>query len=1009
MLVCEIGLKSLSKNIASRMALVEILYRVQALRGETSWLLECTGDGELLSAICYLETSDLSQTNSEYNEVAEKAKNLLLETNFQDHMQVELCSRLSRCCLNLKEYQLSMACCKRIAQIPFDETQEIKTELLKSLAKWRASLEWTFGQTLAYISEDRRGSTEEISLCSDALFHFASSVKLCSLLGMQQYPILLSSLKAACNLILDRKIPKSKFVRPLEIAAEHAARSMKGSTTSIPTADIEFLLGFFLLLLDAQSVESRFAEGIPVLDGALSVLPRKYDSLLWQLKVVFLTKTGKGKAEIIKILNESNESPEVTAKIWYTLTQASEETEKKASAFVNAIKVLPDDNLMKAEYMIEYGSWYFSVLGSLEESLRSVRDARAIIQRSIAGSGTGEIAVEATLRHSLLVINAWTSESMMVQTAPEKLHAAREAIRNLTDLLQKTYQAFCRPLDPNAGGKKKTEDFKPEATTEAWPAKPEDWILFEWSNTVRSRVRSDGSNKSVISKMAMLEPQAFLLGLSCLFSLLDQMQMPLECMIVLSAMDLISSEVLDSKEIAAHVIFQMSRVLKSIGLEQAAMIRKKYAEGLLLLGSNAVTKPDINPKYATKCTAVLQQLWLQELRYNNAVHDLVEAERVANNILDSSLVFPNEEVVAEVTLYLSFVSCARNLNFETMRFALESLRACKRVPVYGNLLLNLIRMCHQNEWNNRGDTILNGAMAQLQSLAKVVHHSFDAECQLASLCAYRAEILSNSQQSCKDKQTYEYETEFDRAQSCLEKINHDSLKVSNLFRFANALLQHGLRDPACGRFNCVKALGVLARLRQVNVARSGSSDFALPTEFLVSQAQLLEAKIRIQLGRIDLTLAKKAVKHELTIEEKIAEFVKEPEEPEPYEVEWERLLQEQDEFFLELGKIVPSLRRYPYLLLKANKYLLEFMELKQNQLIKNAKEDIAESDRIKLNGFAYDVLYGALMQGDYDAASKAAWVLLKEPNAKNPSQYVIRMLCIIFIFTLKTSIRLSSM
>jgi hypothetical protein len=280
------------------MAIVEIMYRIAGLRGDVPSLIQCSGDGAMFSCIVFLESlSTLKETAAENSTICKRAGALLLERDSAKDggaITVEFCGRLARVAFELNDIALTMDCCKRALQFSEEDcARDVDGESRKSLAKWLASVNIFQAKALSRKAADCKGSTEETILLAGAAEHFAASVKLCALIVTQQYGLMMTSLKLLYNIAASKSVPKRMIVKQLELAVHHAVTALNPNKDLISEADMEFFTSLILLVLDAQTTECRWQEGLNVIDQSMLVLPRKQDSLLWQLKVVFLTKAGK--------------------------------------------------------------------------------------------------------------------------------------------------------------------------------------------------------------------------------------------------------------------------------------------------------------------------------------------------------------------------------------------------------------------------------------------------------------------------------------------------------------------------------------------------------------------------------------------------------------------------------------------------------------------------------------------------------------------------------------------
>ena len=85
-------------------------------------------------------------------------------------------------------------------------------------------------------------------------------------------------------------------------------------------------------------------------------MPQTHQKVLWEAKMLFLSKLGKNVLSAISNMKESNAS--LMAKVWVKLARSSSNPLEQHNAYNNAIEILrKEESVEVVEVLLEYAEW----------------------------------------------------------------------------------------------------------------------------------------------------------------------------------------------------------------------------------------------------------------------------------------------------------------------------------------------------------------------------------------------------------------------------------------------------------------------------------------------------------------------------------------------------------------------------------------------------------------------------------------------------------------------------
>ena len=116
----------------------------------------------------------------------------------------------------------------------------------------------------------------------------------------------------------------------------------------------EFRISMYILLFECYADVEDWNGGLDAVNEAFSHIPASFQRPLWQRRVVFMSKLGKGVLDGMQKMKESD--PVLQARVWAILARAASSTKQQMSAYIQAIDSL-DGRFERLEYCIEMAEW----------------------------------------------------------------------------------------------------------------------------------------------------------------------------------------------------------------------------------------------------------------------------------------------------------------------------------------------------------------------------------------------------------------------------------------------------------------------------------------------------------------------------------------------------------------------------------------------------------------------------------------------------------------------------
>lgn len=96
--------------------------------------------------------------------------------------------------------------------------------------------------------------------------------------------------------------------------------------------------------------------GETIVDAAFDYVPQTHQKVLWEAKMLYLSKLGKNVLQAISNMKEGNAA--LQAKVWIKLARSSANEFEQHSAYNKAIEILrKEESIEVVEVLIEFSEW----------------------------------------------------------------------------------------------------------------------------------------------------------------------------------------------------------------------------------------------------------------------------------------------------------------------------------------------------------------------------------------------------------------------------------------------------------------------------------------------------------------------------------------------------------------------------------------------------------------------------------------------------------------------------
>ena len=262
--------------------------------------------------------------------------------------EAELWVRLAEESLSQGLLRQAQACCSfSTEQLP--PQPEMRKRVPVNTWRWFSCSENIWGRAIAaMVNEEGQDRPLQDELRRAALKHLVTAARHG---GRARKPDLI--LNAALHLWnialpLTSSTISRKQIFPF---VKHALSELsQASVTSNP----EFRANLYILLFECYADAEDWNGGLAAVNEAFLTIPPTFQRPLWQRRVVFMSKLGKGVLDGMQKMKESD--PVLQARIWSVLARAASSTKQQMSAYIQAVNSL-DGKFERLEYCIEMAEW----------------------------------------------------------------------------------------------------------------------------------------------------------------------------------------------------------------------------------------------------------------------------------------------------------------------------------------------------------------------------------------------------------------------------------------------------------------------------------------------------------------------------------------------------------------------------------------------------------------------------------------------------------------------------
>ena len=149
--------------------------------------------------------------------------------------------------------------------------------------------------------------------------------------------------------LLDANYNRKRLIKPMVNLHSHLKATHESS-------DPDFLVLLYSALFTCLGEERDWPTGERVVEEAFMYIPPTHQKVLWEAKMLFMSKQGKNVLQAIANMKESNAS--LMAKVWVKLARSSTNELEQHSAYNKALEFLKkDESIEVVEVLIEYAEW----------------------------------------------------------------------------------------------------------------------------------------------------------------------------------------------------------------------------------------------------------------------------------------------------------------------------------------------------------------------------------------------------------------------------------------------------------------------------------------------------------------------------------------------------------------------------------------------------------------------------------------------------------------------------
>jgi len=266
----------------------------------------------------------------------------------QLQFEAELWARLAKESLGqnlLRQAQFCCSCC--IEQLPVQP--ELRKRVPVNVWRWFSCAECLWGRSIAaMVNADGQDRSLQDELRRAALKHLVTAARHG---GRARQPLLVT---AAAKFLWNIVLPLTTSPISRKQIFPFVKQTLTELSQSGVRSDPEFRLDLYILLLECYNDVEDFNGGLEAVNEAFLQIPPELQRDLWQRRVVFMSKLGKGVLDGMQKMKEGD--PVLQARVWAILARAASSTKQQMSAYVQAVDSL-SDRFERLEYCVEMAEW----------------------------------------------------------------------------------------------------------------------------------------------------------------------------------------------------------------------------------------------------------------------------------------------------------------------------------------------------------------------------------------------------------------------------------------------------------------------------------------------------------------------------------------------------------------------------------------------------------------------------------------------------------------------------
>ncbi|GMI14612.1 hypothetical protein TrLO_g7160 [Triparma laevis f. longispina] len=243
--------------------------------------------------------------------------------------------------------QAQQCCGFAVSQIP--QQPELRKRIPTNVWRWYSVAECVWGRAIAgMVNEDGQDRTLQDELRRAALKRLVTACRHGS--RARKAPLVQHAAEHLWNIALPLTTsPISRkqifpFVKHCLSEMEHAGVK----------ADPQFTIDMFILLFECYADVEDWSGGLQAVNSAFLQVPMEMQRPLWQRRIVFMSKLGKGVLDGMQKMKESD--PVLQSKVWAILARAASSTKQQMEAYVMAVESLAG-RFERLEYCVEMAEW----------------------------------------------------------------------------------------------------------------------------------------------------------------------------------------------------------------------------------------------------------------------------------------------------------------------------------------------------------------------------------------------------------------------------------------------------------------------------------------------------------------------------------------------------------------------------------------------------------------------------------------------------------------------------